>query len=197
MERVSVGVHRLMRPVNIYQSFLGKEDCEKIVSAYPKISKMENAGLTKDNLYNTQRTDWWAHKESPIVLEVWHNIAKCFCRIFTQDRTIALENIEVSLFESWIAVSDSKAMVEPHIHGYSTTWSFVFYALVPSGQTSLTFSTWEGDNLTVPAREGDFIIFPADTGHYSTDTEPGRTIFSGNFTANFLPRDNSDLGGLI
>jgi hypothetical protein len=52
---------------------------------------------------------------------------------------------------------------------------------IPSGESSFTFTnsdfTWK-QRLIV--KEGDILVFPSGTVHWSFDTEEERSIFSGN-----------------
>ena len=178
----SISKHSLIAPVNFYQTFLSSDDCESISSAYKDESKIDNMGQSQDNLYNTERTGWFAHR-NPTTALIWEKIAQKFSVCYEEEMQHDwIDSVELDLFESWIAESQDGAIVEPHIHGNSSfVWSFVFYAKIPNEKSSLNFMAFGSKTIKVFVKEGDLLLFPSNVAHFSTDTIKGRMIYSGNF----------------
>ena len=182
MQRESLSEHSFVKTVKIYQSILGDEHCEKILKSYKDIQKIDNTGKFRDNLLNTSRTHGAAHQHTDVA-EVWSDICEAMSGIWSSDNDPCFQQASLSLNASWIAVSEEGALVEPHIHASNPgVWSFVFYADIPNGESSLLFSDVDTENIKIRVRKGDVLFFPADLVHFSFDTVPGRTIFSGNFS---------------
>ena len=181
MQRNSLSEHPFLKRVKIYQGILSSDFCEKIIGSYPSIDKIDNSGEWRDNLLNTHRTVGDAHSH-PEVQEVWRGICGLMSGVWNTENDPFFHSVMFDLHASWVAVSQGDAVVEPHIHASNPgVWSFVFYAAIPGGKSSLVFSDTDTENIKVTVREGDVLFFPADLMHFSFDTMPGRTIFSGNF----------------
>lgn len=166
----------------IYGGFLGQRFCDQVIEAFDRLDKIDNTGLSQDNLFDTERTSWTAHHDD----EVKNVCSQMFETFLTFGRLSCRNNeqMEIDLFESWIAKSNKDAFVEPHHHYqnlHGCSWSFVFYACIPSGQSELVFLGNEYEKKSILVRQGDFLIFPSDLPHYSEDTCEGRIILSGNF----------------
>jgi len=182
MKQFSLAKHEFPKTVCVYRGFLQQKYCDLIIDAYQRLEKIDNTGKNQDNLFDTNRTNWFAH-DDPSVLEVAGQIFQAFGDGGVFDR-IDCTKAKVYLHHSWIAESQAKAFVEPHHHGlnfYGCSWSFVFYAKIPNKKSSLVFQDKVHGKNEVIVREGDFLIFPSDFIHYSDDTCEGRMIYSGNF----------------
>jgi hypothetical protein len=182
MKLFSLAKHEFPKTVSIYRGFLPSRYCEDIIQAYKKLKKIDNTGDNQDNLFNTERTDWFAHND-PVVKDVAGQIFLAFGKGCVFDE-IESNKADLNLTNSWIAESKSGAFVEPHHHGlnfYNCSWSFVFYAKIPNGISSLVFQDKICGKHEILVKEGDFLLFPSDFVHYTDDTCEGRTIYSGNF----------------
>ncbi len=182
MYQTSISTHRFVTNLSVYHSFLSDDCCKLIQAAYDESEKINNSGYGKDNLINTERTDWHAHKNEK-AFQVWKSIVDVFNDAFFRDMTGGRSiHLGAFLHESWIAVSTENSFVAPHDHGACPfMWSFSFYAKIPNKQSSINFGGAGSDNIKIPVREGDLLLFPSHLQHYSNDTVPERTIFSGNF----------------
>lgn len=189
MYGLSTSLHYFNARVPIFHDFLEGGVSDMVVSAYNHSDKIDNTGNSRDNLFDTERTNWKAHR-SPEVKVIWNKIAGKFNSAFSHHLSAPfVDTVELDLFESWIANSGSDAFVEPHSHGPCPfIWSFVFYARIPSKASSLNFISVESDHIRVDVREGDLLFFPSNIGHYSNHTESNRTIFSGNFSVKVTPK---------
>ena len=183
MYTASIPTHLINAEVSVFQDFLSRDYCDIILSAYNDIEKIDNTGPERDNLFDTERTNWRAHHHLG-VQNVCHAISEKFVSVFRRGfHAPGLKSLNLNVFESWIGVSGNNAFVEPHDHGSCPlVWAFVFYAKIPNKTSSLRFIHRSKDHVEVGVREGDVLFFPSNLMHYSTDTVPGRTIFSGNFT---------------
>lgn len=182
MIREILATHIIPKSTTVYRGFLEKKFCADIVSSYERLKKINNTGLRRDNLLNTERTDWNSHTDDVVNL-VASEIVKGFGVMASYSRS-EFGEIKFELTESWIAESQKDALVEPHDHGdnfYGINWSFVFYARLPEEKTSLVFFDPTHGKTSVSLSEGDFLIFPSDLFHYTDDICEGRLIYSGNF----------------
>lgn len=190
MYSMSTPTHLLNAEVSVFQDFLSRDCSDIILSAYEDIEKINNTGPHRDNLFDTERTDWKAHNHSG-VQNVWQSVSEKFSFLFRREMyPSGLESVSMNLHESWIGVSGEDAFIEPHNHGRCPLiWSFVFYAKIPNKTSSLRFISRDTDHVKVNVREGDVLFFPSNLTHYSNDTFSGRTIFSGNFTVSLTMRE--------
>jgi|13_taG_2_1085334.scaffolds.fasta_scaffold00227_19 hypothetical protein len=191
MQSTSISKHSFKTRASIFHDSLGQEHCDLVLSAYSESQKIDNTGPKRDNLLNTERTGWDIHK-NPLANSVWKEVSYRFSQLFHDDMFHpGLEFVELNVFESWIGVSQENAVVEPHHHGACPfSWSFVFYAKIPNLHSSLNFVDFSYDHLKIKVREGDVLWFPSNIGHYSNDTAPGRTVFSGNFSVSMNMKGN-------
>ena len=185
MRPPSISEHFVNTKLSIYHDHLDREHCELILKAYNDLEKIDNSGLSGDNLVNTERTSWFAHSESQDAAKVWSAISQRFFWIVNGNMGLDspyINSVKMNLHESWIAVSSEDAFVRPHIHTpCPLLWSFVFYAKIPNYKSCLEFKNSEMSTMPINVREGDFLIFPSNILHGSNDTVAGRTVFSGNF----------------
>ena len=184
MINTTLATHSLETMRQIYEGSLSRKYCEQIVEAYKDLEKIDNTGNNQDNLFRTERTGWRAHEDNRIV-EVASQLIEPFAKTTGDVLPVYFKSVKVNLFESWIARSKDGAFVEPHNHGRNNTgtqWSYVFYADIPNGESSIVFfDSIIGRKIKVPVKTGDYLIFPSDLMHYTTDTCEGRMILSGNF----------------
>ena len=177
--------HRIENIRHIYQGRLSSYCCDAVAQAYDDAEKIDNTGKNQDNLYKTERTGWRMHEDKR-VFNIMQQITDMFGKMVCNEIPSYFEGVGINLFECWIARSQDGSLVEPHNHGSNlnlTQWSVVFYANIPSETTSLVFfDSYIGKKIQLDVREGDFIIFPSDILHYTTDTCEGRMILSGNLS---------------
>jgi hypothetical protein len=203
-----VGVEFIPIPsiTNIFKTNVGSEYAEILVDVYEKADTSYNEEGVKDNLIKTDRTGWLVHLEYPEL----HPVLDVFCtrlhKAMTQHAPSDRFDTNIDLRDSWIARSKSGAVVDPHHHGLlPSSWSFCYYAKIPSGKSSITFMDNNlSQKITVHVQEGDLIWFPSHLTHYTVDTEEGRMIYSGNagissmlVDSAHMPEQNPDEGEFL
>lgn len=181
---LSMSSHNVAIQSRIFHDSLPEHFSTLIESGYSELDKIDNAGVERDNLYNTERTGWDSHKNENVRI-IWAAVAEKFATLFSAESAFNLKlraEIQTELYDSWIAFSKDDAVVEPHNHSSCPfVWSFVFYAKIPNQKSSISFFDFYAGHITVNVKEGDLLLFPSTIGHYTSDTTPGRTVFSGNF----------------
>lgn len=180
--RVSIVLFKELVPIG--RSFL-KENERKTILDYCLSKNLEQL---KDNLVETERTDWYLHEDEGFSTHVnflkkhiWDTMAQMTSY---PDKNFNTEYYtEVDLFDCWFAKCKKGGYTDPHNHGNVIgQYSFVCYLQIPSKTSSLTFASNSFEfKERVIVREGDVLVFPSHFKHWSFDTEENRAILSGNF----------------
>jgi cupin superfamily acireductone dioxygenase involved in methionine salvage len=172
----------------IVRSFLTKKEINEIISFIEKDTS-EKLEVYDDQLFLTKRTDWQYHKNDkfkPYFEILKKQIDECIYENFTSSfkkfNRGSKFRYDLIYLDTWFAKSQKNSYVDTHDHGDDIgAFSFVCYLKIPSGESSLTFTNSEFSwKQRIIVKEGDILVFPSGTIHWSFDIEEERSIFSGN-----------------
>jgi hypothetical protein len=173
----------------ILKTFLLEEERLKLLNFIEK--NQENKLLDiKDNLFLSERTDWFYHEDEDfkpffydiIYKQLLNAVENIIFQFAKKDKLFIDIDYGVDVYNCWFSKFKKGGYTMPHVHFESYgNFAFSCYLKLPSLRSSLTFCNSNKKIKNIEVREGDILIFPGHLQHWSFDVEEDRSLLSGNF----------------